>query len=83
MMAPAATAAASGAKGADVAGLFVADKEASTQAQVALANSVKEKGVEYLASVNYIDSAIKVSKRFPSRSCLTTGPPEQEGCRRP
>lgn len=61
MMAPAATAAASGAKvGAiDAASLFAADKAAATEAQVALAATAKKDGVAALAGLS--DAVVKVS----------------------
>jgi folate-dependent phosphoribosylglycinamide formyltransferase PurN len=62
MMAPAATAAASAGKaGADVAALFTGDKDAQATAQSAFASSIKEKGVDLVASSGYVDAAIKVS----------------------
>jgi hypothetical protein len=65
MMAPAATAAASGKAGAfDVAALFVADKDAQATAQSAFALSVKENGVDFVASSGFVDAAIKVSSQF-------------------
>lgn len=65
MMAPAATAAATGAKAGafDVATLFVADKDAAASAQASLAAAIKEKGVDFIASIGYVDATIKVSIR--------------------
>lgn len=62
MMAPAATAAASGAKAGaiDAASLFAADKAASTEAQVALAATAKKDGVNALAGLS--DAVVKVSQ---------------------
>ncbi|EKC98306.1 elongation factor 3 [Trichosporon asahii var. asahii CBS 8904] len=59
MMAPAATAAASGAKAGaiDAASLFAADKAAATEAQVALAATAKKDGVAALAGLS--DAVVK------------------------
>lgn len=66
MMAPAATAAASGAKAGaiDAASLFAADKAAATEAQVALAATAKKDGVASLAGLS--DAVVKVSIRMVS-----------------
>ncbi|KAL7423178.1 translational elongation factor EF-1 alpha [Cryptotrichosporon argae] len=60
-MAPAATAsAAAGKAGAfDLATLFVADKAASQEAQVALADATKKAGVEFLGAIGYPDAVVK------------------------
>lgn len=62
MMAPAATAAASGAKAGaiDAASLFAADKAAATEAQIALAATAKKDGVSALAGLS--DAVVKVSE---------------------
>lgn len=63
MMAPAATAAASGAKAGafDLATIVVADKAAATEAQVNLAAAVKKEGVEFLGQIGFTDAIVKVS----------------------
>lgn len=68
MMAPAATPAASSAKSGafDVATLFVADKAAREEAQVALAAAAKKEGVEFFAQIGLNDALVKVSSAFHS-----------------
>ncbi|TXT13426.1 hypothetical protein VHUM_00793 [Vanrija humicola] len=60
-MAPAATAAASGAKAGafDLASIVVADKAAATEAQVSLAAAVKKEGVEFLGQIGFTDAIVK------------------------
>lgn len=63
MMAPAAQSASASAKvGAfDIASIFVADKAARDEAQIALATATKQNGVEFLGQINYVDATLKVS----------------------
>lgn len=61
MMAPAAQSASAPAKGKfDVQSLFVADKAARDDAQIALSTFVKANGVESLGQIGFVDAALKV-----------------------
>lgn len=63
MMAPAAQSASAPAKAGvfDIASIFVADKAARDEAQVALATATKQNGVQFLGQIGYVDATLKVS----------------------
>ena len=69
MMAPAAQAAAPAKVGAfDVATLYVADKAARDEAQLALAASAQKEGVTFLGQIGFVDAEIKAlgNKKAPA-----------------